>query len=188
MINKYVVDEKIKYDGTQLRSLWAFNSFGIQGDSIVCFRGSCDIKFNNMVDMLDVQKGDSIFSEDMLHFIIEHFDMDLEKTIIRQRLFISIIKDIIEIYTNYHFTRDGDDLYRDDAKLSVSIATLTPVSSIIHTGINISSKNTPVKTIGLYDVGCEDSCILNLANKISDCYVMEIQSIKMARCKVRGVD
>ncbi|MCL0063341.1 DUF366 family protein, partial [Peptococcaceae bacterium] len=76
MIGKYI-DKRINYDGTQLRSLWAFRQFGIQGDSIISFRGKCDVPLSNMADVLDVLNKDSIFSEDMLHFIVEHFDMDL---------------------------------------------------------------------------------------------------------------
>lgn len=187
LIGKYI-DKRINYDGTQLRSLWAFRQFGIQGDSIISFRGKCDVPLSNMADVLDVLNKDSIFSEDMLHFIVEHFDMDLEKTIIRQRLLMCIIKDLIENCIGCSLMRDGDDLYKGDLKLSVSIAVLSPVSSMIHTGINISSKNTPIKTVGLYDLGCDDSCVVNLAKEVCNRYVLEMQSIKMARCKVRGVD
>ncbi|MCL0043767.1 DUF366 family protein [Peptococcaceae bacterium] len=49
MIGKYI-DKRINYDGTQLRSLWAFRQFGIQGDSIISFRGKCDVPLSNMAD------------------------------------------------------------------------------------------------------------------------------------------
>ncbi|MBO8138043.1 MAG: DUF366 family protein [Desulfotomaculum sp.] len=187
MIRKFV-QEITHYDGTQLSSLWAFRNLGIQGDSIISFRGSCNVSLSHMVDLADVRAGEDIYSEDMLHFIIEHFDMDLEKTITRQRLLISIIKEILEEKTSCHLKRRGDDLYQGNRKLSVSIATLSPVSSMIHTGINISSRNTPVPTVSISELGWPEERSSELAELISKRYIDEINSIKMARCKVRGVD
>ncbi|MBM7855286.1 hypothetical protein JOC37_001679 [Desulfohalotomaculum tongense] len=187
MIDKFV-REITHYDGSQLSSLWAFRNFGIQGDSIISFRGSCDVQLSHMVDLADVRAGDSIYSEDMLHFIIEHFDMDLEKTVTRQRLLISIIKELLEEETSCRLIRRGDDLYQGSRKLSVSIATLSPVSTMIHTGINISSHNTPVPTVSISELGWPEDRSEELAAEICARYVAEINSIKMARCKVRGVD
>lgn len=184
MLIKYV-DKLIDYDGTQLSSLWAFKNFNLQGDSIVAFRGKCDVKLDKMVDMADVLANDNIYSEDMLSFIVEFFDLDLEKTIYKQRMLITIIKEILEKQFQITIPREGDDLYYQSGKLTVSIATLSPVSSMIHTGINISSLNTPVKTAGLSDLGITD--IEQQATKILAAYKSEIESIQMARCKVRGV-
>ncbi|MTI81011.1 MAG: DUF366 family protein [Firmicutes bacterium] len=182
------VQEVTHYNGTQLSSLWAYKNFGIQGDSIISFRGSCQVNLSHMVDLADVRSGDTIYSEDMLHFIIEHFDMDLEKTVTRQRMLITIIKDALEEETGSRLHRQGDDLYMEERKLSVSIATLSPVSTLIHTGINISSKNTPLPTVSTHELGCPEENSEILAEKIMRRYVDEINSIKMARCKVRGVD
>ncbi|WP_031513974.1 DUF366 family protein [Desulfofalx alkaliphila] len=187
MIGKFI-QENITYDGSQLSSLWAFRNFGLQGDSIVSFRGSCEVKIDAMVDLADVRDGDSIYSEDMLHFIVEHFDMDLEKAVTRQRLLITIIKELLEELTGCRLKRKGDDLYHGENKLSVSIATLSPVSSMIHTAINISSNNTPVPTISTSELGWPEHRSAELAEEICQRYVAEINSIFMARCKVRGVD
>ncbi|MEG6615588.1 DUF366 family protein [Peptococcaceae bacterium 1198_IL3148] len=186
MIAKFV-DSVKQYDGTQLCSLWAFRNFGLQGDSIVSFRGRCHVQIDHMVDLADVRANDSIYSEDMLHFIVEHFDMDLEKTVTRQRLLIAIIKEVLEDLTGCRLKRNGDDLYLNDAKLSVSIATLSPVSTVIHTGINISSNNTPVPTVSITDLGWPENRSAELADKIGQRYANEIESIRLARCKVRGV-
>jgi hypothetical protein len=139
-----------------------------------------------MVDLEDVRKNAPIFSHNMLHFIVEHFDMDLEKTILRQRLLIAIIKDILWQKQRAEFTRSGDDLYLGDKKLSVSIATLTPVSTMIHTGLNIISKDTPVATVGLADLGLRDEEIEPLGIHICSRYTKEISEVRLARCKVRG--
>lgn len=181
------VSEVIKYDGTQLASLWAFRMFGLQGNSIVSFQGPCQVNLPEMVDLADVRNNAPIYSEKMLHFIIEHFDLDLEKTIVRQRLFTAIIKDALQSLTGVSLRRDGDDLYYEDKKLSVSIATLTPVSTMIHTGLNVISDNTPVAAAGLVDLGLAEQDVPQAGAAICELYTRECSEIRMARCKVRGV-
>jgi len=81
-------------------------------------------------------------------------------------------------------SRMGDDLYVNRGKLSVSIATCTTVSTIIHVGLNIETQGTPVKTIGLNELGIAD--IAAFADKVMLRYKMELEQIYEARCKVRG--
>ncbi|MBS4026000.1 MAG: DUF366 family protein [Clostridia bacterium] len=183
-MNYFIHKEPLKYDGTQLSSLWAFRTFKIQGDSIISFCGECEVSLEHMVDLADVLNQDTIYSEKMAHFIIEHFDLELEKTILRQRLIICIIKEIIEGY-GHRLSRSGDDLYQNNKKLSVSIATLSRISSLIHIGVNISSANTPVPTISLDDLQIDAGVFRE--NVVMQ-YMAELNSIKLARCKVRGVD
>jgi uncharacterized protein len=179
------IDETITYDGTQLASLWAYKNFRLQGDSIVAFAGPCNVKLAEMVDQEDVLAGAFIYSENMVHFIVEHFDMDLEKTVTRQRLLIAIMRDmLLEMGVSPTLRRQGDDLYLNDRKASVSIATLSPVSSLIHAAVNISSQNTPVPTIGLADLHIDP---VIFAKRVIHAYQNELDSIRMARCKVRGV-
>lgn len=186
MIERFIT-EPITYDGTQLSSLWAFRNYGWQGDSVVAFRGPCRVNLAEMADLEDVRKDAPIYSTDMLHFIVEHFELDLEKTIFRQRLFIAIIKDVIEKLTGISLRRSGDDLFYDEKKLSVSIATLSPVSTMIHTGLNISSRDVPVTAIGLAELGVAENQVTYLGETICGQYVKECCEIRMARCKVRGV-
>lgn len=179
------VDKTITYDGTQLSSLWAYKNFALQGDSIVAFIGPCDVKLSEMVDQEDVLAGAFIYSECMVHFIIEHFDLDLEKTITRQRLLVAIMRETLcKLGAPQQLHRKGDDLYLTSRKASVSIATLSPVSSMIHTGVNISSRNTPVPAVGLADIAIEP---VAFAQQVIAAYRREIEGILMARCKVRGV-
>lgn len=186
MLHKFI-SEKITYDGTQISSLWAFRNFGLQGDSIISFRGPCRVELSEMVDLEDVRKKSAILSTDMLHFIIEHFDLDLEKTIIRQRLLVALIKDTILERTPVKLVRKGDDLFLEDRKLSVSIATLTSVSSKIHTGLNVSSRDTPVPAVGILDLGIGEHEVKALAETVCSRYAGECEEIQLARCKVRGV-
>ncbi|RJQ28286.1 MAG: DUF366 family protein [Peptococcaceae bacterium] len=181
------VNEIIDYDGTQLSSLWAFRTFGLQGDSIAGFRGSCRVDVDRLVDVADLIKCSPIASRDMLHFIVEHFDLDLEKTIIRQRLLVTIARDILERYAGINLVRSGDDLFYNERKLSVSIATLTPVSTMIHTGLNVCGEGAPVPAAGLFDLGLTSEMVPVLGEVICRSYAEEIGQIKMARCKVRGV-
>lgn len=178
--------ETIDYDGSQIRSLWAFRRFGLEGDSIVAFAGGCDIPPENIVDMEDIRAGARIFSRKMLHFIVEHFDRDLEKAVLRQRLLVCIARDALAPRrAGKDIRRDGDDLFVGDAKLSISIATLTGVSAKIHLGINIVSEGAPVKAIGLDDLGVDPS---DFARTVLAAYDAEMDGIYRARTKVRGVE
>ena len=63
LIRRRFVPESILYDGTQIRSLWAYNQYQIQGDSIVSFIGPCDIPTENIVDCEDVLTNQTIYSD-----------------------------------------------------------------------------------------------------------------------------
>jgi hypothetical protein len=185
--------KKIKYNGSQITSLWAYKNLGVLGDSIVSFIGPCNIPLKNILDVEDIRAKNKIFSSLMLHFIIEHFDCDLEKTILRQRLLTTIVRDVLTssefgVRTS-EFKRIGNNLYciknnatTARAKLSISIATVSPVSSKIHFGINIETKRTPVKTAGLSEYKINPK---EFALKVMQKYNEEMDSIKHARCKVR---
>jgi hypothetical protein len=179
------IPENIVYTGEQLRSNFAYRTCGILGDSIIAFSGKCDIQKEHMVDIEDLIAGNIIFSESMLHFIIEHFKADLEHAVLRQMLFAGIAKDAINTAVKKCVVRcEGSDLYDDDAKVSISVATRTPVSAIIHFGINITSDNTPVLTKGLKDYGIE---LVGFAKTVLDAYVNLNDIVQKARCKVRWV-
>lgn len=180
------ISNEIKYTGTQLTSQWAYKNFNLLGDSIVAFIGACDVRLENMVDLEDIKSESKIYSEKMLHFIVEHFQLDLEKGVLQQRLLISIIGDEVNARLKRQvIRRKGDDLFDGDKKLSISIATLSPISTLIHVGINISSKNTPVKTIGLEDYQIDP---IDFAKRAMKLYVEEIEDVEVARCKVRAVE
>ncbi len=184
MLKTLFVKEKIKYTGKELRSHFAYDRFNIQGDSLLAFCGESEVTVDHLVDIADVKDNAPIYSENMLHFIDEFFYVDLEMAILKQRLLMAIIKDEISSLSGASLIREGDDIYEEKAKLSVSIATSSPVSFMIHAGVNISSKNTPVKTKGLYDYGIDEG---KFAESILDLFSREMAGVKSARCKVRGV-
>ena len=178
------IPELITYTGKQFCSHWIYEKTGLLGEAIAAFRGPAKVEGECLVDLIDRQEGAFIYSSDMLHFIVEHFDLDLEKTILRQRFLVSLIKDELQRRTGTFIRQQGDDLYDEDKKLSVSIATLSPVSSLIHTGVNISSKGTPVKTKGLADYGIDPE---PFGKAVIEKYTQEIEEIRLAKCKVKGV-
>ncbi len=154
MKTKYLKQTE-KYDGTQLRSLYAYLEHQILGDSAVAWRGACDVNFTHMVDGEDLLDKAVISGSDMVHFIIEVFDQNLASGVLLQRLFASIVRDVIDELSpvkNLEIHRSGDDLYWKKKKLSISIATRSPVSTLVHFAINVSNKGTPVATASLEDL------------------------------------
>ena len=176
--------ERIAYDGSQLRSHWILERFGLVGDAAAAFVGPCDVKLAHMIDVEDRRAALRIASKEMLHFVVEHFDADLDLTILRQRLLICRMADALnERLGERRVRRNGSDLYDGEAKLTVSIATATPVSTLVHAGINVLSEGTPVATRGLADYGVAAA---GFAAEVLDRYAEEMASAYHARCKARA--
>jgi hypothetical protein len=184
MFKTLVIDQPLAYDGSQLQSHWIYKNFGLIGDAAVAFTGETNVCLDNMIDLIDVHRKESIYSPLMLNFIIEHFNPDLELAIYRQWLFMALIKEELAQF-EINVSRLGDDLYYNKAKLSVSVATVSAVSSISHIGLNIDTEGTPVKTVGLKELGIGD--IKAFADTIMLKYKRELEHIQEARCKVRSV-
>ncbi len=178
------ITKKITYTGAQLQSLFAYKNFRLQGDSVIAFCGPCEVQTTELVDQEDVLNKDFIRSAEMVHFIVEKFKLDLEEGIFRQRLYIALIKETIEqLKPDLKIIRSGDDLFINNKKLSVSIATLSPVSTVIHIGINIDPAGAPVKAIGLNELKINK---VSFIKKALAAIVAEEKSMVLARCKVRG--
>jgi hypothetical protein len=180
-----LAEEEIDYTGEQLRSLWTFSRFGVEGDSVVAFIGAANVRGEGLVDLADARAGSHIYSPRMLHFIVEHFDSDLEQAIWRQRLLICIAKEELEArVAGLRLKRRGDDLYDGERKLSVSIATISPVSTLIHLGLNVTTEGAPVPARGLGDWGLDAR---EVAEAVAAAYVAEVEGVRRARVKVRAV-
>lgn len=187
-----ITDRHIEYTGYQLRSMWIYDTFGIAGDAIAAFVGPCNVPTDALVDNEDRRAGSTIRAALMLHLIIEHFDRDLLLAIFRQRLLIAITKDLLQQAADIpDLRRSGDDIFcaADEVlgageKLTVSIATISPVSTLIHTGINIDPSGAPVAACGLQNLAIDH---LDFADRLTAAYVAEIDSAAYARTKVRGV-
>ena len=179
------IENEIKYIGSQLAPHWIYKNFKIQGDAIVAFVGECEVKLTEMVDIEDVINDEPIYSKYMLSFITEQFNVELVEGVFRQRLLVTCIKEALE-RRGFFVRRNGDDLFVNDKKLSVSIATKSMTSVLIHTGLNILSEGAPIPVSGLgSDLGIED--IKEFAQEIMQKYSDEIEDIILASTKVRGV-
>ena len=183
------LEEHLIYDGSPIQPFWAFKEHKVKGSSIVAWTGPLNIEPEELIDYEDV--GLEIKADKMMHFIVEHFDRqpaDLKTCYHRQRILVMIVKDILgEVSINT--TRDGDDLYFEGKKLSVSIATCSNSSMKIHFGMNIINKGTPddVETIGLFECweNINDEKINGLIDKICENYINEIESIEEDITKTR---
>ena len=179
------IDEEVKYIGSQLAPHWIYKNYKIQGDAIVAFIGECEVKLSEMVDIEDVINNEPIYSKYMLSFITEQFNIELVEGVFRQRLLVSCIKESLED-RGFIVRRNGDDLFVNERKLSVSIATKSMTSVLIHTGVNILSEGAPIPVSGLEsDLGISD--IKEFAMDVMKRYSEEIDDIIMASTKVRGV-
>jgi hypothetical protein len=189
MQTKFIADRELLYDGRQLAPHWIYRQWDLRGDAAVAWVGPCRVDLSEMVDIEDVKAEAPIYSPKMLHCIVEFFGGDLHLTVYRQRLLIVTAKEWLESETGRRVTRRGDDLYLDRAdgtpgKLSVSIATASATSTLIHTGFNIETAGTPVPTVGLAELGVAPAAF---AAALLARYAAEVDDIWDARCKVRGV-
>ena len=180
------IDEEMTYTGEQLQPHWAYRNHDLLGDSAVAFIGPCDVQPEYMKDLEDLKEKQRIYSERMLHFIVEHFDTDLSRTVLRQHILMAIMaEELNRQLGDARIRREGSDLYDGDHKVTVSIASVSPVSTLIHAGINISSRNTPVPTRGLEDFGIEAH---SFAEAVLQAYAGDCEIAQTARCKVRGCE
>ncbi|WP_010479167.1 DUF366 family protein [Thermococcus zilligii] len=180
-----VKEGRIDYDGSAIRSHWAYRNFGILGNSLVVFRGKCDVRVEEMIDIEDLRQSKEIKSDDMVHYIIEVFDLVnalFASTL--QKLFIAKLCEVLEQY-GVKTGRKGDDIYVNGRKLSISIATVSPVSVKIHIGINVEAKGIPagVDAIGLKELGIMD--IEDFMERTGKALVAEFEKVKKDSLKVR---
>jgi len=182
------IDNEIIYTGKQLAPSWIYKNFWMQGDAIVSFIGECDLTIDDMVDIEDYLNNSPIYSKKMLSFIIEHFNIGLVEGVVRQRLFMCIISEVLKSYLpkECSIMRKGDDLFFNGGKLSVSICTKSITSVLMHVGLNIDSNGAPVKAAGL-ETNMGLTNIKQIAEDIMNKYIIECEQITGASTKVRGV-
>lgn len=186
------IDKEIKYIGSQLAPHWIYKNFHVLGDAIVSFIGEVDVKITEMVDIEDVISNSPIYSKKMVNFIIEQFGISLSECVLRQRFLICIIIEELRIILKdkFQIRRSGDDIFVNingkDKKLSVSIATKSTTSGLIHTALNIDPEGAPVDACGLTtDLGITN--VEEFAKNVMKRYIEEDTEILEATCKVRGV-
>ena len=190
------VEDIFEYDGSQINPSWAFQEFGIYGSSIVTWIGPVNITPDNLKDFADV--GLEIKSNYMVNFICEFFDQqppNMRVAYLRQRLLVMIFREILTEY-GIQTKREGDDIFVDGGKLSISIASISLSSAKIHFALNLEDKGTPsdVETIGLYDIKVNGEQVFNqnnlldLINKTVKNFINELKIIEndISKTKVLG--
>ena len=181
------LDEVIPYYGEELAPHWIAKRTKKFGSAIVAFRGPCSVKTESMVDMEDRQANERIEAKEMLHFLGEWFDCDLDRAVLRQRLFVAGFAELLGTHmkSSGTITRHGNDLFWIHGplrkKISVSVVTASPVSTLFHFGVNIDPSGAPVPAIGLPELGIEPTSI---AKQMLELWAAEWKSMEKARCKV----
>lgn len=154
-MNTLWLDEVTDYDGSQLRAHWIRRRTGLVGDALVAFRGACRVTEAEMADLEDLLDGPGIAGSDMVHFLWESFDDGhLPLALHRQRLLAAQALECLRQQSRRgdELRRVGDDLFLGEGKLSISVATCSPVSTLIHFAANVTNQGTPVPTASLRDL------------------------------------
>jgi hypothetical protein len=152
------------YTGPELRPHFLLTELGLKGSALGAFIGPCQVRTEHLVDWEDRLAHDRIEARWMVHFIGEFFGMGLREGVFAQRLLMSLMGEALNEQlaasagAQPHaparmIRRSGDDLFCEDRKLSVSIVTASPVSLLLHAGINIDPSGAPVPAIGLQEIG-----------------------------------
>ena len=116
----YWCSEPLLYDGSQLRSLFAYTQFGILGDSIVAWVGPCEVPPNRILDVEDRRGQQRICGKEMLHFVVELFDASLSFGVLLQRVMATMAMELLhemsplDLSARPCLLREGDDLLRGE--------------------------------------------------------------------------
>ena len=181
--------EPLEYDGRQLRSHFVLDTSGLYGDAALAFVGPCRVELSEMVDLEDVRAREAIASPRMVHVLVEHFDLRLREGVLRQRILGRLAGDLLMEAGVEELRCRGDDLWVKGRKASVSIATRSRVSTLIHFGLNVDTEGTPIPTWGLSELpeGVALRDPEKFALELLRRYEAEIDDIHRAVGKVRGV-
>jgi len=172
--------------GEELRAHWAYKNFGLQGDSIVAFRGLFDVPHELWIDLdPTIQKSD-IHSADMLHFVVEHFNSTLRETLLRQYILVSILEEKLlhrMSDVEHRLVRLGEDLFDGENRLTVTAAGSTPVSNKLHLGIYID----PEFLKGVHGLKAYNIKALELAEIVINQYRAEMRRLEEKSWRIRAI-
>lgn len=189
MLQTRFLSGELVYDGSQLTTHWPRRIAGLTGDCLVAFLGPAGVPTENLVDLEDRCEGERITAKRMLHLIGVWFGRTLAETVLRQRLYVHWIAERLH-RRKITVAVDGDDLYVQNRagerrKLSVSIATVSPLAGLIHIGLNDDPSGAPVPAVGLaeLDVNARD-----LGCELLELFEREERALELAVSKVRAVE
>lgn len=182
------ISHEITYTGAELRSQFVSQVTGTFASGCIAFCGPCRVPTAELVDEADRRENSFIAAKSMLHFLEEYFGSSLEEAVLRQRLLVCLFAEFLREEGFCDVVRQGDDLYVQHKKLTVSIATATPVSTLVHFGVNIEADGAPVDAIGLFDGFAANNKnnvnVEELAERFLLRWQEELFGVQEARCKV----
>jgi hypothetical protein len=190
---KYLKGKTVTFDGSQLTPLWACANADIVGDAIISFRGPLDVPPERMPDVENRGRGKSLVAQDMVHFVVEYFGCDLECSMLIRRLLVSVAADALrdETLEDVDIEREYDDIYaympdeEDRRRLSVSSATVSRVSGLVHLGMNTTVSGGPTGAAGLDEMGIEDMDAF--AIEVLRRFIDEVKELKASAGKTMPV-
>jgi hypothetical protein len=179
-----VLEEKLPYTGRELRRGWVRDKTGMEGGgAAVAWVGPCRVDTEDLVDLDDARNNAVIEAALMAHVVVEHLECTVEVAVLRQRLLVCILGEVLS-ERGVAVIRDGDDLYVEGRKLTVSIAAPSQGACLIHLGINVDPAGAPVPAVGLEELGVPP---LELLETLLDRYREELATAAHAEIKVRAV-
>lgn len=178
-----LLKEDIPYTGAELSPNWMQRYSDCATDIVVGFIGPCDVPNHNLVDLEDQRAGYFIKAKSMVHVIVEHQGCSLDVAVLRQRLLVCLLCELLAGH-GIGALRSGDDVFVDDRKLTVSIAAPATHSSMIHLGVNVDASDAPVPAIGLAELKVEPREFLV---ELIERYKSELAACAHATSKVRQI-
>jgi hypothetical protein len=191
IIHTHHSDQPRPYLGPELRPHFILSQFKIEGSALVAFEGRCEVKTEHLVDWEDRIQNDFIRAKEMVHFLGEFFGITLAEGVWIQRWFATELRTQLAA-RGFAIERSGDDLYwlaadQSRRKLSVSIVTASPVSVLLHFGLNIDATGAPVQASGLAEMGLNRAQITELVDSMLRTFATEFEGVARACVKVRPV-
>jgi len=175
---------ELTYDGTQLATQWPRLVSSVTGDCVVAFLGPAAAPTENLVDLEDRRAGERITAKRMLSLIGVWFGRTLAETVLRQRLYVFLTAERLRL-RGLSMLVEGDDIYTPDRrKLSVSIATVSPLAGLVHIGLNDDPTGAPVPAVGLAELGVGAA---DFARELLEVFEETERGIVFAAAKVRAV-
>ncbi|OGD79695.1 MAG: hypothetical protein A2Y64_01125 [Candidatus Coatesbacteria bacterium RBG_13_66_14] len=185
MLQTRFLPTELTYDGTQLATHWPRRTAGVTGDCVVAFLGPAEVPTENLVDLEDRRTGERITAKRMLHLVGVWFGRTLAETVLRQRLYVFLAAERLRL-RGVGVVVEGDDLYTPDRrKLSVSIATKSPLAGLVHLGLNDDPTGAPVLAVGLAELGVGAA---DFARELLDVFEEAERDLAFAAAKVRAVE
>jgi hypothetical protein len=187
MLQTRLLPDELTYDGTQLATHWPRRTAGVTGDCVVAFLGPAEVPTENLVDLEDRRAGERITARRMLHLIGVWFGRTLAETVLRQRLYVFLTAERLRL-RGVDVLVEGDDIYtpgRRLQKLSVSIATVSPLAGLVHLGLNDDPAGAPVPAVGLAELGVGAA---DFARELLGVFEETERGLESAAAKVRAVE